>query len=150
MTRLEPHRLQEVLYRDIPLSRAMGVAVHACGDESVVLTAPIGPNYNHRQNAFGGSLATLALLAGYGIVWGMLERHALRASLVIQDSTTRYLRPVTRDFAARCDAPPAAEVERFVRTLRRGRRARIVLTSTIHENDALALSFEGSYVALPE
>jgi thioesterase domain-containing protein len=150
VTELEPQRLQELLYREIPLSRAMAVTVQACCTDAVVLQAPLGPNYNHQQNAFGGSLATLALLAGYGMVWSVLEHHALQAELVIQESTTRYLRPVTRDFAARCEAPDAAEIDRFAATLRRGRRARLRLVSTIHEDGALAVAFEGAYVALPD
>jgi thioesterase domain-containing protein len=128
----------------------MGVTVRACCDDAVTLHAPLGPNYNHRQNAFGGSLATLGLLAGYGLVWSLLERHGLRAHLVIQESTTRYLRPVTRDFAACCEAPVPAELDKFIETLRRGRRARLRLASTIHEDEVLAVSFEGAYAALPD
>lgn len=150
MTELEPQHLQQVLDREIPLSRAMGVTVQACCAEAVVLHAPLGPNLNHQQNAFGGSLTTLALLAGYGVVWSLLERHAVPAELVIHESATRFLRPVTRDFAARCQFPEPAEVERFVATLRRGRRARLRLTSTIHEDGALAVAFEGAYAALPD
>jgi thioesterase domain-containing protein len=150
VTELKPQRLQEVIHREIPLSRAMGVTVQTCCTEAVVLHAPLGPNLNHQQNAFGGSLTTLALLAGYGVVWAVLDHYALQADLVIQESTTRFLRPVTRDFVARCQAPESAEVERVVATLRRGRRARRRLTSTIYEDGALAVAFEGAYAALPD
>jgi thioesterase domain-containing protein len=57
---------------------------------------------------------------------------------------------VTRDFDAHCEAPGPAELERFLETLRRGRRARLTLASTIHEDGALAVSFEGAYAALPD
>jgi thioesterase domain-containing protein len=148
VTRRQVERLQQMLHRDIPLSRAMGVTVEACRPDGVVLAAPIDLNYNHRANAFGGSLATLALLAGYGWVWGLLERHELSATLVVQTSTARYVRPVTRDFTARCAPPPSAAAAAFVTTLQRRRRARILLESTIHEDGALAVTFQGGYVAL--
>jgi thioesterase domain-containing protein len=63
VTEFEPPRLQQLLHREIPLSRAMGVTLQASGAEAVILHVPLGPNLNHQQNAFGGSLTTLALLA---------------------------------------------------------------------------------------
>jgi len=150
VSELDPARLLAVLHRAIPLSRALGVTVRACTPACVILDAPLAPNHNHRGTAFGGSLSAVALLAGYGLVWAALERGSRRAAVLVHESATRYLRPVTRDFSARCDAPGDARLEEFVATLDRRRRSRIVLDARIHEAGAVAVAFRGSFVALAE
>ena len=59
--------LQEYLHGRIPISAAMGVRVLAASPESVVLSAPIEPNVNHRETVFGGSAAAVATLAAWTV-----------------------------------------------------------------------------------
>ncbi len=150
MSDLDAAALQQLLHREIPLSRALGVTVRACLASGVILWAPLEPNLNHRQHAFGGSLSTVALLAGYGFAWAMLRRYDLTASVLVQESTTRFLRPVTQDFTATCAAPPSDGSERFLDMMRRRRKGRIALESTIYEAGALAVILYGTYVALAD
>jgi thioesterase domain-containing protein len=150
VSELDPSRLAAVLQREIPISQALGVNVLACSPQYVILDAPLAPNHNHRGTAFGGSLSAVALLAAYGLVWAALEHAGYRAAVLVGESSTRYLRPVTRDFAARCDAPEGARLDSFLDTLRRRRRSRIILESSIRESGELAVAFRGSFVAVAE
>lgn len=58
-------RLQSLLDAMPPVA-ALGVRVARCDAERVVLEAPLARNVNDKACAFGGSLASLLTLAGWG------------------------------------------------------------------------------------
>ena len=81
------HLLRETeafLHDQIPLTQAMGVRLESYDASGLILTAPLAPNHNHLGTAFGGSLATLAILAGYTLLW--LELGDRSSHIVIQES----------------------------------------------------------------
>jgi thioesterase domain-containing protein len=84
-------------------------------------------------------------LVGWSMCW-LIAPGWSSAKVLIQDSAIRYLRPVTRDFAAVCWAPAGAEVERFLLMLGRKGRARIELAAEIREAAEMAVAFSGRYV----
>ncbi|HYD84116.1 MAG TPA: YiiD C-terminal domain-containing protein, partial [Opitutus sp.] len=57
----------------IPLAKAMGVGVEVSDAKALVLTAPKEQNKNSLNTAFGGSLVSIATLAGYGVVWELMK-----------------------------------------------------------------------------
>ena len=61
--------LELFLHEMIPLAKAMGVGVEVSDERALVLTAPKEQNKNSLNTAFGGSLVSIATLAGYGVVW---------------------------------------------------------------------------------
>ncbi len=65
---MTPAELEAYLHQTIPLSRAMAVSVIELNPESVVLGAPLAPNVNVHETAFGGSAAALALLAAWSLL----------------------------------------------------------------------------------
>ncbi|MEY4088258.1 MAG: hypothetical protein RJB55_529, partial [Verrucomicrobiota bacterium] len=90
--------LELFLHEMIPLAKAMGVGVEVSDDRVLVLTAPKEQNRNSLNTAFGGSLVSLATLAGYGVVWELMrnERGAEKPawSIVVKESRAAYRRPV--------------------------------------------------------
>ncbi|HEX2910086.1 MAG TPA: thioesterase domain-containing protein [Chloroflexia bacterium] len=139
--------LQSTLNAEIPLTRALGVRVLRYENATLELSAPLQENINHKDTAFAGSLNALATLAGWSLLWLVLKEAGLSAKIVIQDSSTGYLLPVTQDFSACCSLPEPAVLERFIKTLTRKGIARLELTSSIIENGKVAVSFKGRYVA---
>lgn len=75
------------------------------GADGLTLAAPLVPNGNHAATAFAGSLNALLTLAGWGLLWPLLDEAHIAASMVIQDSHIPYLRPVDTDLVARCSLP---------------------------------------------
>ena len=65
--------LELFLHEMIPLAKAMGVGVELSDARALTLTAPKEQNKNSLNTAFGGSLVSLATLAGYGVVWELMK-----------------------------------------------------------------------------
>lgn len=137
---------ERYLHQHIPLTRAMGLAVESFAGGTLVLAAPLEPNHNHLGTAFGGSLVTLATLAGYALLWLLLDDRTCH--IVVKESRTRYLHPVTGALRAVCRAPAAADLESFQAALARGGKARLTLHATVEEGGRACVAFEGEFVAL--
>lgn len=138
--------LERTLHGEIPLSRAMGVRVAAYDGASLKLAAPLAPNINHKCTAFGGSLYSLAVLCGWGMLHLRLAEAALHKHIVIQESNIRYLLPVDRDMQAECHLDEAA-FKKFLRMLEKHDRARLELDVVIKHRGQTAVEFSGRYVA---
>src|SRR5438270_8171143 len=117
--------LQVTFDHEIPITGHIGIRVMSYDGECLVLSAPLEPNINHKATAFAGSLNSLVTLAGWGLIWLLLREWDIAATIVIQDSTSNYRRPVTRDFTATCFKPATAELAYFARMLREKGRARL-------------------------
>ena len=118
--------------------------------ERVRIEAPLAPNLNHRSTAFGGSVAALAILAGWALVHARLTHEGSEARTVIHESAMRYDAPIDAAFTAVCDAPQPEAWSRFKRTLARRGRARIRLAVRVESEGMVAARGEGAYVALAE
>ena len=139
--------LQERIDREIMLARPMGVIVESADDLSLVLRAPLAPNANHKGTAFGGSLYSLAVLAGWAWLTRFLATRKLDAEAVIQESSMRFLKPVHGEMRACLEIPAAADIDKFQKMLMRADRGRIRLQVKMHEGSALATIFDGLFAA---
>lgn len=138
--------LEEYLHAHIPLSAAMGVAVTTATTERVTVAVPLAPNINHRHTAFGGSIATLGIIAGWSLVHLRLAGASCR--IVIQRSSTDYLAPAQGAFEATCTADsPDADWERFSISLERRGTGRITLHSSLTCDGEAVAECEGVFVA---
>jgi thioesterase domain-containing protein len=138
-------QLEQTLHDEIPLSRAMGIHVAAYDGKQLSLTAPLAPNINHKCTAFGGSLYSLAVLCGWGMVHLKLHETGLHRHIVIQQADIDYLLPVTRELIAQCSIDPT-HWEKCLHTLKKRGRARIALDVSILEGTQVAVAFCGRYV----
>ncbi|HKE45667.1 MAG TPA: YiiD C-terminal domain-containing protein, partial [Steroidobacteraceae bacterium] len=123
------------------------VRIAGYDQDTLTLLAPLAANSNHKGTAFGGSLFSLAVLAGWGLLALKLGERALDAELVIQESHVEYLAPVRGDFSARASLPDASEFERFVKMLERRGKARIRIAVLVTQGDTLAVKFDGTFAA---
>lgn len=137
--------LERTLHDEIPLSNAMGIRVTHYDGTCLQLTAPLTPNINHKCTAFGGSLYSLAVLCGWGMLHIKLGEAGLHKHIVIQEADIRYLLPIDRDMHAECNLESTA-FKRFLRTLQKHGRARLSLQVVIKHNDLPAVEFSGRYV----
>jgi thioesterase domain-containing protein len=137
--------LQRTLHAEIPISQAMGIRVAGYDGRCLRLAAPLAPNINHKLTAFGGSLYSVAVLCGWGLLHLKLAESGLHKHIVIQESNIRYLRPVDQEMQAECCADEG-ELGRFFKALEKHGRARIALAVTLRTDDRVAVEFSGRYV----
>ncbi len=139
--------LQDRIAGEFVLARHIGVVVESADDGAVVMRAPLAPNANYKGTAFGGSLYSLAVLAGWAWVTRYLAARGLSADAVIQESSVRFLAPVRGELRASVAAPPEAEISKFRKMLQRAGRGRIRLQVEIVHGHTLATLFEGVFAA---
>lgn len=140
--------LQETLENEIPLTQHLELHVIRYDEDGLTLRAPLAPNINHKRTAFAGSLNSVVTLAGWGLLWLVLQELELPARVVIQDSACSYLRPVSNDFSAFCRKPGPEYIAKMAEVLKRRGKARIELNAEIHDETTVAVSFTGRYVIL--
>ncbi len=138
--------LQDILYSEIPLTRAIGIEVKEYTGDSLTLCAPIENNLNHKCTAFGGSLYSVAVLSGWGLVYMLLRQHDSAGHIVIHESNTKFLRPVSSTIMAKCAFDSREQTDRFMRTYQRKGKARIQLQSHVYSDTDIGVMFTGSYV----
>jgi len=137
--------LERILHIEIPISKEMGVRVASYDGTSLSLAAPLAPNINRHGTAFAGSLYSLAVLCGWGLLDLKLAEAKLHKHIVIQESSIRYLHPVEHDLVAECRFDNDA-FKHFLRTLNKHGRARLSLDVTISQDNLPAVEFSGRYV----
>lgn len=138
--------LQALLHKEIPITQHFHLSVGAYSQHLLRLDAPLAENVNHAGTAFGGSLSALLTLAGWSMVWFLLQEYHLQGEIIIQDSSCKYKHPVKCDFSAYCYRPDVEELSRFDKTLRQHGKARLELKAEIVDGDQIAVSFMGRYV----
>jgi thioesterase domain-containing protein len=139
--------LQHRLMTEFPLAIHMGVEVEFARDDSLVLRAPLRSNANHKGTAFGGSLFSVAALAGWAWLTRYLAQEGVSAEAVIQDAQIDYLLPVSGEFRAVLLAPSQDEIARFRKMLRRAGRGRLRVAVDIHSGEPVAARVHGVFAA---
>jgi thioesterase domain-containing protein len=147
---LSPTELQEFLHRSVPLSRAMGVAVEAITPDSVVLAAPFEQNINQHGTVFGGSSATLSVLAAWSLLHTRLMLEGIDVKLVVQRSAMEYEAPMAGRFTATATLAPVADWRHFVDAIRAKGKARIQVLAIVGSSSQPAGRFQGDFVAVRE
>lgn len=146
---LLPADLTRHFHTKIPISRDLGLRVVEVSDQHAKLEAPLAPNLNHVQTAFGGSLYAAAALSCYALFQALAaSAGGFSDELVIQEGRIRYLAPVARDFEVEARLQSPDQARQFIEALRRHGKARLELTAEIRERGATAAaaSFTGIYV----
>lgn len=136
------------LHEHIPLTQHMQIRVAAADERGVRLSAPLAPNINHQQTAFGGSVTALATLACWTLVHLRLEVLPFASGIVIRRSQMQYDAPIDGDFEAFCPAPSAEAWQGFIDALTQRGKGRIDLASAIECRGETAAQFTGEFVAL--
>jgi thioesterase domain-containing protein len=140
------------LHEMIPLAKAMGVGVEVSDDRALTLTAPKEQNKNSLNTAFGGSLVSIATLAGYGVVWELMRTEKKSPEektswhIVVKESRAAYRRPVIGDLRAICERPAQAAISEFKEALARYGKAKLKLRARVIEDGQTAVDVHAAFV----
>ncbi|MFR9718787.1 YiiD C-terminal domain-containing protein [Aeromonas diversa] len=132
--------------RGIPISEKMGVQVHHYDGQTLHLGANLAANLNVHDTMFAGSIYSLCVLAGWGLIWLQLKELGVVGDTVLAEGNIRYYRPVKASPEARVarEGMPAALLP-----LRHGEAARFQLSVQLYSGGKLAAEFVGQYVVQP-
>lgn len=144
---MTPAEFETFLFDQIPQTKSLGVLIRKVSLDSVELTAPLEPNRNHLGTAFGGSLGTLLVLAGYTWLYNALAERGHHCNVVLRKSNVDYLKPVDRDFVAVAHAPTEKDFAEFFEAFERKGKGRIVIKAEIKNAGNIACLFTGEFIA---
>lgn len=140
--------IENLLHREIPLSREMGVQVLAATADAARIAAPLTPNINYSGTGFGGSLYSAAVLSCWILVRTTIETHGFEFdTLVIQSGGMEYLKPVTENFEAEAHWPSEDGRARFLEGLRRRKLFRTEIAATVTSDGEICATLTGRFVA---
>jgi len=135
------------LHGELPLTKAMGVEVASWDGKRIVVVAPLGLNVNHTETAFGGSISSLGILAGWAMLSLMLKERGVGCRVLIQKSSTDFLRPIDTEITATASLGEK-EAEELVEVMKKKRRGRLVVESEVLSRKTVAAKHVGTYVMI--
>ena len=141
--------LESYLHDHIPLSRAMAVRAVSCSPGQVELAAPLEPNINVHGTAFGGSVATLGILAAWSAMHTRLEADGIACQLVIHRNQIEYLAPINGAFKAIAHVDDAGW-QNFTHMFARRGKARLTVAAELMFDGMVAARLSGEFVAIAE
>ncbi len=141
-------KLTEFLDNHLPIAGYMGLAVEGYDGRSLILQAPLAPNINDKQTAFGGSLCSAGMLACWGLVYLRAQDAGLEGNQLITKSNIEFKAPVTGDIRAICDAPDETVMAAFIERFREQGKARISLASRIECSGRVAVELQAEFALL--
>jgi thioesterase domain-containing protein len=119
------------LFAAMPPVAAMAIRGESFDGEVLRLAAPLAANVNDKDCAFGGSLASLMTLAG----WGWLMLHSARAGqpaeVYVADSQIRYLAPLYGELRAVARLAEGQDLAAVLRCLADRGRARVAMRAQV-------------------
>lgn len=143
--------LQELdaCYQAMPPVAAMGIRSAGWDGRVLRLQAPLAANTNDKGTVFGGSMASIATLAAWGLVTLKLGMDGIKAEVYVADSQLKYLKPLVADLAAEAWLDEGTDWDAFLRSYRERGRARAQLVARVSGPDgATVAEFSGRFAAL--
>ena len=141
-------RLVRYLRKNVPMARHFDIRAGQIDDRELVLEAPLASNFNDKQTAFAGTLASLCTLSGWAMTSLVCEDAGYQTDIAVIRSDVRYARPCTEQIIrARCLWPAPEDAAAFVAPL--GERSRAVLSvrAEVHSQSEAAVAYSGDYSA---
>lgn len=145
-------KLKDFFVEHLPITQFMGLEVESYDGEQLILTAPLEPNINDKQTAFGGSLYNAAVMACWGFVYLKTQEKGIECNQVVTGGEVKYKAPVAGTIRAIAQAPNADEFDRFFADYNEAGKAKISLNAIIttdgKADSKVAVAFSGQYAIL--
>jgi len=142
--------LTEMLHKEVPLTRSMGVRVVDYSGNELRIAADFKPNVNIHGTAFGGSLFSICAVASWALLHLQYEENGVQALSVLGDAHIDYHFPVRSEINACCRLPEDGSFEQFLKRVKSHERAAILLTTEVLADGGIAARFQGRYSAFFE
>ncbi len=142
------HKLTEFLRAHVPATQYMGIEVGDYTGEKLSLTAPLHPNINDKQTAFGGSLYTICVMNCWGMIYLKTLEKGISCNQVVTQSNISYHAPVDGLITSVCESPSKETMSHFFGRYEEKGRSKITLHAEVQCNGKTAVKFEGTYAII--
>ena len=143
----DEEELTQYILNNIPILNSVNLTVEDLSESSIKLSAPLYENRNHYGSAFGGSIATIGIVAGWAILTYKIREEKIPTTLVIKNSHTEYMRPVKENFYAEVRIEPADWENLKTKFTEKG-KAGMEVTSRIISNGEICAEQKSVYVCI--
>lgn len=140
---LEAHILE-----NIPLADAMDLKVRRYTGDMLEMTAPLAPNANDKGCAFGGSMASLLTLAGWGLIELGLQARGYACDIYVGDSRLRYREPVWKELRGIARFAEAEALEKLTVALEQRGKGRADVVCELAGGKGAAAVLTARFVAM--
>ena len=148
MHQIALERLVGYLREKVPMARHFDIRPGRVDDTGLVLEAPLASNFNDKNTAFAGTLASLCTLSGWAMTSLVCEDAGYQTDIAVIKSDVRYARPCSEQMIrAHCDWPLPEETARFIDLLESQSRGVISLNAKVLSRDKTAVTYTGDYAA---
>lgn len=134
-------KLKQFFIDHLPITQFMGLEVESYDGDTLILTAPLEPNINDKQTAFGGSLYNTAVMACWGMIYLKTQEKNIQCNQVVTEGSMKYIAPVDGRIRAICHSPSEDELTSFFEHFERKGKARISLEAAIY-NDVCVMKID--------
>jgi thioesterase domain-containing protein len=136
-------------YQAMPPVAAMRLTIAGYDEERLRLRAPLAVHVNDKGCAFGGSLASLMTLAGWGLLTLRLQAAGLAAEVYVAESTTQYRAPLYADLEAAAWLAERTPWDQLLAELRERGRLRAFVNAAVYLPDGtVAAESRARFVAI--
>jgi thioesterase domain-containing protein len=136
-------------YQAMPPVAALQLRIAGFDGDCLRLHAPLSAHVNDKGCAFGGSLASLMTLAGWGLATLRLQQAGLAAEVYVADSSVRYRAPLYADLEAEAWLDGGESWDAVCTALREQGRARVFLQACVRLRDGgIAAEGRARFVAI--
>lgn len=139
--------LQALWYETMPITEKMGMVIRQYTGGKLRVSAQMDANLNPHAAMFSGSIYTMAMLAGWGLIWMLLKEQGLSVNIVLVDSQIRYKAPLHQQPSALASID---KVSGDLGRVTRAQKGRLWLEVNVFSEDNLVATFHGTYLLLPE
>jgi len=138
--------LQLLWYQSIPISEKMGICIYQYTGKLLETRANLQANINPHDTMFAGSVYSLAVLTGWGMLHLQMREKGLDGDIIMAKGEIDYHQPITQTPAG------FVHVERIkgdLSVLHSGKRARMAVQVGVTSGQQQAATLNAQFVIMP-
>lgn len=94
--------LENLIKTEIPITNHFKFKIEEYKNNSIKISAPLNQNKNDKDIGFAGSIFSIAVLAGWGLLTLKFKEENINAKVAINKGNIFYKKPVQDDFISLC------------------------------------------------
>ena len=114
---MNKNELQNYIENNIPIVQKMGFSINEIGDDKVIVSGEYCTHINHTNSVFGGSISSIMTLAGWTRVKILSEEIDPSSTVIIQNNSTNFIKPVTEDYQVYTEKIELTEIKKLKKSI---------------------------------